>query len=161
MLSEQAGRLIKAKRVAKGLKQEELARLAAVSRDVLSRLEQGRASAVQSDTIDRLFFALGLKMHFSEQELSRQVARLEQQRVVDQRRARHLQLAVELAATGARGRIKSAKAQVNLWRERKLCSDFYIEKWSEVLALRPKEMASAMLRFGEWEAAMFQNSPWI
>ena len=161
MLSEQIGNLIKAKRASKGLKQEDLARNANVSRDVVSRLEQGRAPAVQADTFDKLCFALGVKVHVYEHDMSRQLARQEQQRVVDQRRERHLRLALDLATGGARDRIASAKAQVELWRQRKLCSAFYIRKWSKVLALRPTQMAQAMGAFGEWEAAMFQNSPWI
>ena len=161
MLAAQVGKLIKAKRAAKGLKQQDLARQAAVSRDVLSRLEQGHALAVQTDTIDKLCSALGLKMQVYEHDVSRQIARLQQQHVVDQRKDRHLRLAVELAAGRARDRIAKAKQQVELWRQGKLCSEFYISKWSEVLALRPKQMAQAMVSFAEWEPAMFQNSPWI
>jgi hypothetical protein len=70
-------------------------------------------------------------------------------------------LAVDLATGRARGKIAQAKAQVELWRERKLCSEHYIEEWSRVLSLKPKEIAKAMMAFGEWEPAMFQNSPWI
>jgi transcriptional regulator with XRE-family HTH domain len=161
VLSEQIGHLIKAKRASRGLKQEDLARDANVARDVISRLEQGRAPAVQADTFDKLCLALGVKLHVYEHDLSRQLARQQQQRVVDHRRERHLRLAIDLATGGARDRIVSAKAQVSLWRQRKLCSAFYIRKWSKVLALPPKEMARAMASFGEWEAAMFQNSPWI
>lgn len=161
MLAEQIGSLIKARRAARGLKQEDLARNANVARDVISRLEQGRAPAVQADTFDKLCLALGVKLHVYEHDMARQLARQEQQRVVDERRHRHLRLAIELATGGAHDRIASARAQVELWRQRRLCSGFYIRKWSRVLALPPKQMARAMASFGEWEAAMFQNSPWI
>jgi len=163
MLSEQIGHLIKNKRASKGLKQEDLARDAAVSRDVISRLEQGHAPGIQADTVDKLCSALGIKVQVHEQGVSQRLARFEQQRVVDQRKDRHLRLAVELAVDGARARdrINKAKDQIELWRRGKLCSEFYIRKWSEVLAMRPKKMAQAMAGFGEWESAMFQNSPWI
>lgn len=163
MLAEQIGNLIKNKRESMGLKQEDLARSADVSRDVVSRLERGRTRSVQSDTVDRLLSALQMNVRVSEagQDFPRQLARFEQQRVVDQRRERHLRLAVELASGGARDRIPQAKAQIELWRRDKLCSPLYIRKWAKVLKQPPKQMAQAMNAFGDWEAAMFQNSPWI
>jgi hypothetical protein len=56
--------------------------------------------------------------------------------------------------------IKDARRQVALWRSRSLCSDFYIERWSELLCLQPRDLARGLTELGDWEDAMFQNSPW-
>ena len=169
MIAKQIGNLIKRKRESVGINQDVLARHAAVSRDVVSRLECGRAAAVQSDTVDKLLLALQMKVQVQEagRDPARLIARLEQQRVADQRRERHLRLAVELAcAVGsdaklAQAKIDQAKSQVELWRQNKLCSPLYIRRWKKILMQSPKGVARAMSSFGAWEAAMFQNSPWI
>jgi hypothetical protein len=49
---------------------------------------------------------------------------------------------------------------VELWRTRRSCSPRYIEAWAQALNHPPAGVAQAMTRFGEWEDAMFQNSPW-
>ncbi|MBA3777324.1 MAG: helix-turn-helix domain-containing protein, partial [Betaproteobacteria bacterium] len=58
MLAEQFGKLVRDQRVRKRLRQVDVARSAAVSRTVLSRLEQGRAEPVQTDVLDRLLRVL-------------------------------------------------------------------------------------------------------
>jgi hypothetical protein len=81
-------------------------------------------------------------------------ARSEQQRKLERQRSRHLRLAVDLAADehfGAR-MIAKADERVELWRSRRC--------WSAILALPPRKVAKAMASLGEWENAMFQNSPW-
>ena len=118
MLAVQYGKVIKEERARKGLKQEELAARAQVSRAVLSRLER--------------------------------------------QRVRHLRLAVELAQDGraASALVARARKRVELWRANKSCSPFYIERWSSLLALPPRRIAREMSTLGEWENALFQNSPW-
>lgn len=163
MLSRASGDLVRAQRVQQGLSQAELARRADVSRTVLSRLEGGKAAAVQTDVLDRLFHALGSTPRLTgDAQDARRQARLEQGYRLERNRSRHLQLALELLtdAPAARQRIATAKARVALWREKRSCSPYYIERWSEVLALPPHRLAKAMGAFGDWEAAMFQNSPW-
>lgn len=165
MLAEQYGSLIKAQRVGKGLKQEELARLAGVSRTVVSRLEQCKSKPVQTDVLDRLFEVLGVKpqlLDHSAQDDARKLARLEQQRKLEHQRNRHLRLAIELAddEEAASAMVAKARERVDLWRRKKSCSPFYIERWSELLALPPRKMAKAIASLGEWEDALFQNSPW-
>ena len=61
MLAQQFGHLIKDRRARKGLTQVDLARSARVSRTVLSRLEQGNASAVQTDVLDRILAVLDVR----------------------------------------------------------------------------------------------------
>ena len=61
MLSAQFGDLIRKERLAKGLKQAELAHAARVSRTIVSGLEQGKARPVQTDVLDRILGALDLR----------------------------------------------------------------------------------------------------
>ena len=101
MLAEQYGKFIRDRRLHKGLKQEELAARAHVSRAVVSQLERGRRRAVQSDTVERLLEALDVQLPELGQAVRddpRKLARLEEERKLAQRRERHLRLAVELAA---------------------------------------------------------------
>lgn len=165
MLAEQFGSLIKVQRVQRGLKQADLARSAGVSRTVLSRLEQCKPQPVQTDVLDRLFQVLGLKPQVADRAVhddARKQARLEHQRKLDQQRNRHLRLAIDLAEDGqeASAMIAKARERVELWRRKRSCSPFYIERWSELLGLPPRKLAKAMASLGEWEDALFQNSPW-
>jgi transcriptional regulator with XRE-family HTH domain len=165
MLAARYGQLIKDRRVHKGLTQEALAAAARVSRAVLSRLEQGKPQPVQTDTIERLLNALGVEppvIGRSVRDDARRLARLELQNRLMQQRNRHLRLAVELAGDerAASAKIARARERVALWRSKRTCSPFYIERWSRLLALPPRKLAKAMASLGEWEDALFQNSPW-
>lgn len=165
MLAEQYGRFIRDQRVRKGLKQEQLARKAQVSRVVLSRLEQGKPLPVQSDTLDRLLDALEVSVQAPGQprrEDARRLARLDQLRRLERQRVRHLRLALELAGGGpdASAKVAKARARVNLWRRERSCSPYYIRRWSRILSLAPGKLAREMSSLGEWEDALFQNSPW-
>ena len=53
-----------------------------------------------------------------------------------------------------------ARNRVELWRSKKTCSPLYVKRWSEMLALPPGKLARRMASLGEWEDALFQNSPW-
>jgi transcriptional regulator with XRE-family HTH domain len=164
VLAEQFGQLIKAARVRQGLKQKELARKAGVSRAVLSRLEQGKSKPVRSDTLDRLLAMLDLRPQIdpSRSVDPRALARLEQELRRRDRREKHLRLAVRLNENDAAAAdlVAGAQERVALWRRNRLCSPFYIDRWSEVLALPPRQVVKAMMSFGDWEDAMLQNSPW-
>ncbi len=164
MLAEQYGKVIKEARLRKGLKQEDLAKKAQVSRAVLSRLEQGKAKPVQSDTLDRLLAALEVRpqVDASGGVDPRKLARLEQRIKRLERRERHLRLAVRLAEdeSAAAEWVARARQRLDLWRRNRSCSPFYIDRWSRVLALPPREIAKEMSSLGEWEDAMLQNSPW-
>lgn len=166
MLAKQYGKLIKESRLRKGLTQEDLAMKAQVSRAVLSRLEQGKeAKPVQSDTLDRLLAALEVRPHVdaSGGVDSRRLARLEEEIRRLERKERHLRLAVRLARneSAAAPLVTKARHHVDLWRRTRSCSPFYIDRWSRVLALPPREIAKEISSFGEWEDAMLQNSPWV
>ncbi|MBI2311537.1 MAG: helix-turn-helix transcriptional regulator [Betaproteobacteria bacterium] len=164
MLSAEFGNVIKRERLGRGLTQAELAAAAKVSRTTLSRLEGGKPLPVQTDVLDRIFQALGVKPQLAVgMELEeRRRARLEQRARIDEQRTRHLRLAVRLASGSreARKLIQRARGVVDLWRERRTCSPFYIKRWSGLLALPPAELAQRMASLGEWEDALFQNTPW-
>jgi len=164
MLAQHFGKIIKDQRLRKGLRQEDLAAKAHVARAVISQLERGKRHAVQSDTIERLLQALDVDWQAAAaREDPRKLARLEQEKKLNEQRVRHLRLAVDLAADdvrAAREKIAKARERVKLWRKNKSCGPFYIERWSQVLALSPKKVAKEMSAFGEWEDALFQNSPW-
>jgi hypothetical protein len=93
---------------------------------------------------------------------ARRLARLQQQNQVLQQRNRHLRLAIELThdERAASAKIARARERVALWRSKRSCSPFYIERWSRLLTLPPRKLAKAMASLGEWEDAFFQNSPW-
>ena len=166
MLTEHYGKIIKDQRLRKGLRQEDLAAKARVARAVISQLERGKRRAVQSDTIERLLHALNVDLRAAApavREDPRKLARLEQYKKLNEQRVRHLRLAVDLAADNeraAREKIAKARERVELWRRNRSCSPFYIDRWSQLLALPPKRVAKEMSSFGEWEDALFQNSPW-
>lgn len=165
MIAAQYGKLIKDQRARRGLTQEALAEAAQVSRAVVSRLEQGKPHAVQTDTIERLLKALGVESQVIDRSVpddARKLARLEQQNRLAEQRNRHLRLAIELAGDerAASAKVAKARERVALWRRKRSCSPFYIERWSKLLALPPRKLARAMASLGEWEDALFQNSPW-
>lgn len=163
MLVDLYGSLIREQRVRQGLTQEALAGKARVSRAILSRLEQRKPQPVQSDTIDRLLAALGLKPALAEgADAARRLARLEQELRRREQRERHLRLALALAGDekAAKAKIAQARERVALWREKKSCSPYYIERWSKLLAKPPRVLAKEMSSLGEWEDALFQNTPW-
>jgi transcriptional regulator with XRE-family HTH domain len=165
MLAAQFGNLVRAQRTVKGLTQADLARAAKVSRTILSRLERGSALVVQTDVLDRIFEVLEVSPKIvdrSAPDEARQQARLEQQQKLEQQRSRHLRLVIKLAddAQAAARMIAKARERVELWRRKGTCSPYYIERWSRLLRLGPRKLAREMASLGEWEDAMFQNSPW-
>src|SRR3990172_6451426 len=103
MLAADFGAQIRNERLARGLTQVGLARAAKVSRTVLSRLEQGRPSPVQTDVLDRLFAALDVKPQLLADSVleARRLARFEQQVKIEEQRSRHLRLALRLAGDRA------------------------------------------------------------
>jgi transcriptional regulator with XRE-family HTH domain len=157
--------LVRDRRRELGLSQQRLAEAAAVSRTTLSHVERGKAPHVQTDVLDRILSALDLSPRLSAgatPDPARLAARAAHQARLHAQRERHLRLAVELAADprAARGRIARAREVVELWRRKRSCSPHYIRRWTELLALPPAQLARRMADLGEWEDAMFQNTPW-
>ncbi len=164
MLSSQIGRHIKSRRAALQIGQEALCAKARVSRAVLSKLESERGDPVQTDVIDRLLVGLDAKVTVSlgEPANGKIEERLRHRLRQEEQRQRHLRLALDLCANPEKAgpKIQRALQQVRRWEERKSCSPQYIEGWRRALSLDPRGVALAMTSFGEWENALYQNSPW-
>jgi antitoxin (DNA-binding transcriptional repressor) of toxin-antitoxin stability system len=87
----------------------------------------------------------------------------EQQKQVDQNRLMvHQQIAIELLSDNSRKRqlLEAARKEVRRWSEQSLCSQDYIERWSDWLSLPPAALAKKMCSDASgWGNAMRQNSP--
>jgi transcriptional regulator with XRE-family HTH domain len=144
--------------------QEVLCARARVSRAVLSKLESERGEPVQTDVIERLLAALGMTVTVGPGAAAgvKALERLRHRQIEQERRERHLRLALDLSANPGKSgpKIRRALRQVDLWQQSRSCSRTYIERWRKVLSLDPRGIAMAMTSFGEWENAMYQNSPW-
>jgi hypothetical protein len=157
--------LVRAQRAVKGLTQADLARAAKVSADDSVSLGAGeRVSGTDGRSRPHLRGVGGEPkiVDRSAPDEARQQARLEQQQKLEQQRSRHLRLVIKLAddAQAAARMIAKARERVELWRRKGTCSPYYIERWSRLLRLGPRKIAREMASLGEWEDAMFQNSPW-
>ncbi len=96
---------------------------------------------------------------------ARRLARAQQDLVERDRLIKHQQLAIDLLTRPAPERqalIRRARAVVEQWRARGLCSADYIDRWSQLLALPPRELAQAITGDAEgWGTALRQNSPFV
>jgi PHD/YefM family antitoxin component YafN of YafNO toxin-antitoxin module len=96
---------------------------------------------------------------------ARRLARAQQHLVERDRLIKHQQLAIDLLTQPASARsalIRRARAVVDQWRARGLCSVDYIDRWSRLLALPPRELAQALASDADgWGTALRQNSPFI
>jgi PHD/YefM family antitoxin component YafN of YafNO toxin-antitoxin module len=96
---------------------------------------------------------------------ARRLARAQQDLVERDRLIKHQQLAIDLLTQPASERsalIRRARAVVDQWRARGLCSVDYIDRWSRLLALPPRELAQALASDADgWGTALRQNSPFI
>ena len=95
----------------------------------------------------------------------RLLARLNQRLTEQSRLIRHQRVAIDLVTLPAAARntlIGRAQAVVDRWRQERLCSADYIDRWSEILRLPAREMALRMVSdMDGWGAALRQNSPWV
>lgn len=96
---------------------------------------------------------------------SRAMARLQQASVEQSRLIRHQRIALDLAISSHDARnqlIEQAKSMVNRWKNERLCSKDYIDRWESILNLPPKKMAETIVSDMEgWGPALRQNSPWV
>ena len=95
----------------------------------------------------------------------RTVARLKQAAIEKDRLIRHQRIALDLAllpSSETNCLIRNAMTVVNRWRNEKLCSKDYIERWEEILRLPPHEIAASMVSdMNGWGPSLRQNSPWV
>lgn len=118
----------------------------------------GRVEAIIA--APRFFSPLG------EQDLmARKQARLQQTLVEKDRLVRHQRIALDLVTATPKERaamIAQALKVVERWRQERLCSDDYIDRWSAILRKPVREMALTMISDAEgWGTALRQNSPWV
>lgn len=96
---------------------------------------------------------------------SRQLARAQQALVEKDRLVRHQRIALDLVtlAAGRRERlVAQARAEVQRWREQRLSSADYIDRWAQILDLPARGMAEAITSdLDGWGTALRQNSPWV
>ncbi|ABM39861.1 prevent-host-death protein (plasmid) [Polaromonas naphthalenivorans CJ2] len=96
---------------------------------------------------------------------SRVLARITQASVEKDRLIRHQRIALDLVLLPSNETsrlICNAMSIVNRWRNERLCSKDYIERWEEILRLQPKEMAEAIVSdMDGWGPSLRQNSPWV
>jgi hypothetical protein len=95
----------------------------------------------------------------------RKLARLSQTLVERDRLIRHQNLALQLLTLPAHEctqLLAQAQAMVTRWREERLCSADYIDRWSHLLALPLPVLAQTMVAdMDGWGTALRQNSPWV
>ena len=92
----------------------------------------------------------------------RRRARDAQQRVEQGRLMAHQRIGIELLVHEARQKelLTAARSEVQRWAAQRLCSQDYIERWSEWLSLPVADMVERMCSDADgWGTAMRQNSP--
>jgi len=99
------------------------------------------------------------------QRSARQLARANQALIEKDRLNRHHRIALDLLTMPAAERdqlIGNALTVVDRWKKERLCSTDYIQRWTQILALEPAEMAAAMISdMDGWGPSLRQNSPWV
>jgi PHD/YefM family antitoxin component YafN of YafNO toxin-antitoxin module len=99
------------------------------------------------------------------QRSARQLARANQAMVEKDRLNRHHRIALDLVTMPLAKRdqlIQNARAVVDRWKNERLCSADYIQKWEQILNLDPVAMASTMVSDVDgWGPSLRQNSPWV
>ena len=94
----------------------------------------------------------------------RRAARANQALVEKDRLIKHQRIAIDLVTLPreqSRILIRRAKAVVDQWRRDRLCSQDYIDRWSQLLSLPAAALARAMTSDSDgWGPALRQNSPW-
>jgi hypothetical protein len=97
-------------------------------------------------------------------DTEKKLARLRQAGIEAERLIRHQALAIRLlkaSPEAAERLVQQAKAVVDLWEERQLCSEHFISRWRALLALPLPELVERMCGDAEgWGRALRQNSPW-
>ena len=161
-LDSALGQQLRSARVARGLSQEDVARLAEVSRATVVALERSPGAARVHSLLSAARVC-GLAVNAQEsspQLLERRLARAQQAQREGERYALHMRLAAKLLMGQASEPLRMARRAVAQWARGRTCSTFYIEAWSRLLrGTQPavgKRLADLSLQEG---AALFQNTP--
>jgi transcriptional regulator with XRE-family HTH domain len=160
------GQALRTARISESMSQQALAEAVGISRTTLVQIEKG--NDVQMSSVEKAAHALGLEFGIlveSADLARRRQARAEQQAKLAASREKHLRIAVQFALGGEQpARLKrEALRMVELWKEKQLCSPVYIERWQNILAAEPAQIAQTLLAMDEdpWGPALRQNTPFI
>lgn len=160
------GQALRTARITKLMSQQALAESVGISRTTLVQIEKG--NDVQMSSVEKTAQALGLEFGIlaeSADMARRRQARAEQQGKLAASREKHLRIAVQFALGGEQAaRLKSeALRMVELWKAKQLCSPVYIERWQNILAAEPTQIAQSVLALDDdaWGPALRQNTPFV
>lgn len=167
--SQSLGRRVREARAAQGISIREAARRLRCSPRFVHQLERGKPTA-RMDKVMQALAGLGLDVTVgsrqaptaSDPEWKQRLEARAKQRLYEERLARaHERIAANLAlgeiGTDA---IARARAQVRKWDEQRICSKWYVERWSEILSGAAPKIAARLLALAPADAkALFQNTP--
>ena len=134
------------------------------------QLEQGKPTA-RMDKVLQTLEGLGLRLGVHTRNdndpgflapLNAQVEARARQHLHEERLARaHDRIAARLALRQVSpAEIDKARSQVRKWADQKICSQWYVDRWTALLAGTAREIASGILRLEKDDAkALFQNTP--
>ena len=134
------------------------------SRVTVARLEWAGRD-VRLGTITSICGALGLEVAAvpagGEPALETLLAREREKTRRLERRLAHAALAARLLAARSKARplVRVARAAVDRWEREGLCSRHYVVRWRAMLAGPVERVARALLDAGDWQDALFQNTP--
>lgn len=101
----------------------------------------------------------------SRNKKARRAARQSQAAVELRRLIDHQHIGIELLSAVAKEQaraLNAANREIDRWEVRQLCSQDYIDRWREWLALPMPELVKVMCSDAKgWGSAMRQNSPFV
>ncbi len=157
------GRTLQTLRISQGMSQQALAAAAGISRTTLIQLEKGKDAQVSSFQAAGQVLGVEFGILSESPEMSkRRQARVAHQSQLAASREKHLKLAVKFALGGAEAIAlkEDALRMVQLWKEKRLCSPVYIERWLQILNAEPGQIAINLLTMdAAWGQALRQNTP--
>lgn len=168
-LSQAIGRQARSAREEKGISIREAAHRFRCSPRFVLQLEQGKPT-VRMDKVLQALSGLGLQVTVQKKaadaapgpEWKERIAARAKQRLYEERLGRaHERIAAMLALGEIEpGAVARARAQVRKWDEQRICSKWYVDRWSEILEGQGAKIASKLLALDKPDArALFQNTP--
>lgn len=167
-LASRLGQQALAARKSKGLSIRGAAELLQCSPRFLHELERGKATS-RMDKVQQALSGLGLRLEVresaggeAEPRASAQMQARAMQTLREEKLARaHDRIAALLALGKIAARdVERARSQVRKWAEQQICSQWYVDRWSVILAGPRREIAARMLALETQDArALFQNTP--
>jgi HTH-type transcriptional regulator/antitoxin HipB len=168
-LSKMIGRQARSAREEKGFSIRVAAGKFKCSPRFVHQLEQGKPTA-RMDKVLQMLSGLGLQLTVHKKGVDPVAAlhwkeRIEaraKQRLYEERLGRaHERIAAKLALGELEpGAIERARDQVRKWDEHRICSKWYVDRWSEILDGPSPQIASKLLGLDRADAkALFQNTP--